>query len=187
MRSEELQKMLEEKSIREIGEVVEALRPLILSSIYKYYNKPYLYDELFQEGCVEVVEGFLDYEPERGISFPAYMKTRLRFFYLGKNRRMEILSLDEANEQGDALIDTLEDDFNLEEYFENQEQYRKLQIAISHLPPRQLDMINEFYLKGKSLKEIAKEYGLSYRSCVNSKAQGLKNLRKYLEREDLNT
>ncbi len=68
-------------------EIVVELKPLILSSLRKYYNKAYLYDELFQEGCVKVVEAVLDYDPTLKVPFLAYIKKRLYYFYLGKNHK----------------------------------------------------------------------------------------------------
>lgn len=179
--------LLQEKAIRctakDMEEIVEALRPLIISSIRKYYYKPHLFDELFQEGCVEIIEGLFDYDTSKNIPFLAYIKTRLYYFYLGKNHNREHLSLDKPNEQGDTMIDFLIDEIDIEEDFLTKEKYRDLQIAVSLLPERQRQIIIDFYFKEIPLKDIAEQIGIQYRSCVNSKTQGIANLRKYLNKQ----
>ena len=179
MKKEELQKRAVRCSGEDIEVIVEALRPLILSSIRKYYNKLHLYDELFQEGCVEVVEALLDYNPSTNIPFLAYIKKRLYDFYLGKKHNKEDISLDKENEEGDALIELLQSETDIEGEYLEKEEYRELQIAVSTLPERQRNIIVDFYFRRMKLQDISERYGISYRSCVNSKAQGLENLRKY--------
>lgn len=189
MKKEEMQKRAERCTGEDMEEIVKDLRPLILSSIRKYYNKIYLYDELFQEGCVEVVEALLDYDPFTKVPFLAYIKKRLYYFYLGKNHKKEEISLDKENEEGDALIELLASDTDIEGDFLEKTEYKELQIAVSRLPERQRNIVIDFYFHRMKLKEISLKYGISYRSCVNSKTQGLENLRAYyrdkLEREQM--
>lgn len=179
MKKEEIQLRAVRCSEEDMVKIVEALRPLILSSIRKYYNKRHLYDELFQEGCVEIIEGLLDYDAEKGIPFIAYIKKRLYYYYLGKNHNKEELSLDKENEEGDSLISLLQSDVDIEKDLLNKEEYRELQIAVSRLPERQRNIIIDFYFRKMKIKDIGEKYGISYRSCVNSKTKGLHNLRKH--------
>ena len=126
-----------------------------------------------------MVEALLDYNPSTNIPFLAYIKKRLYYFYLGKNHNKEEISLDKENEEGDSLIELLQSETDIEGEYLEKEAYRELQIAVSCLPERQRNIIVDFYFRRMKLQDISERYGISYRSCVNSKAQGLKNLRKY--------
>ena len=79
-----IEKIIEEKDISNAHIVVEAYKPLLISSIKKYYNKNHQFEELLQEGILEIIESIRDFDQSRNIPFSGYLKRRIYYFYLGK-------------------------------------------------------------------------------------------------------
>lgn len=50
-----------------LGEIVESLQPLLISSIRRYYNKPKEYDDLMQDGNLKIIESINDYDLDKGV------------------------------------------------------------------------------------------------------------------------
>ncbi len=63
---------------------------MIISSIRRYYNRIELYDDLIQEGYEIILIAIDDYDPAKGAYFLGYIKTMLKYLYLGKYRESSI-------------------------------------------------------------------------------------------------
>lgn len=164
--------------------VVDAYKPLLISSIRKFYNKPNLYEELLQEGILEVCNAILDYDVTKNISFGGYLKTRICYFYLGKNNYKEnTVSLDEkiVDDESLTLNDILQDSTNIEEEFILREDNEVLYNALERLTNRQRNIVVDFYFNKLSLNDISVKYDISYRTAVNTKTASLKKMKVFLE------
>lgn len=102
-------------------EIYETFKPLIIKSIQKYCFNGQDMDELINEGLAEIFYAILDYDPERKVNFNGYLKSRLRFYYLNKNRDRKDLSLNSTSsmeDSGEEYIDFLKSEFDLVTFIE---------------------------------------------------------------------
>ncbi len=184
MNSYELQveKIIEEKDMKNVDVIIKKYHPLLVSSIRRYYNKPHEFDELYDEGILEICEALKDYEKSKNSSFGGYLKSRLYYFYLGKNNLQEILSLDKPlGEENDiSLMDILEDEQDIQEDYNRSLEYGSLYDSLKILTKRQKNILLDFYINGLSIQQIAEKYHIKYRTAFNTKKTALEKLKKYL-------
>lgn len=174
--NEDIKKALE-ACVEKRGEIVEKLEPLIKSSISKYYYRFQDFDDLVQDGRLEILECFETFDPGKNVHFLGYVKTRLRYLYLNKNRIVEEESVE--NSDGTSLLDFLGSDEDVEADLMEKESLRELKEGLQSLAPKERETVLDFYIKNMSLKEIARAKGLSYSTVSNNKVRALKKLREY--------
>ncbi len=89
----EVVKLLEKSKAGDL-EAIEILlyklKPLILASIRRYYNKVDEYDDLIQEGYEIILVAIEEYEENRGTQFLGYVKLQLKYHYLNKHREKNL-------------------------------------------------------------------------------------------------
>ncbi len=162
-------------------ELLTRLRPLILTSIRKYYNKRNMYDDLIQEGYIVVLQAIEDYDESRGTNFLGYVKMHLRFYYLNMNRKVKhSISLNIFTGKNDSieLIDMIADGgVNVDDIVLKKESLQELWTSLSSLAKRQKEVIYLFYIENMSMVEISKKLQISYRTVVNTKTKAIKNLK----------
>ncbi len=167
--------------IRAKEELVFKLKPLIMASIRRYYNKIEEYDDLVQEGYEMILEGIEEFDETKGSHFLGYIKLKLKYHYLNKHREKENhYSLNEPIGDGELeILDTIEgqevDPLDNLLQLELQEDLRK---SINSLTKRQKQIIIEFYINQLSIGEIAEKLNISYRTVVNTKTNAINNLKK---------
>lgn len=162
--------------------IVEKLTPLIIKSIRRYYNNLNEFEELLQEGKLEVLECIENYDVNHETYFIGYTQSMLRFLYLNKHKikRTTSLNVRIGEDEDGELIDLIPDDLNIEELIIQEEVKKDLYNALDKLTKRQKEVVYYFYFRKMSIQNIAELLGISYRTVVNIKVQGLEKLRKYL-------
>ena len=160
-------------------EILKRLKPLILVSIKRYYNRPDQYEDLIQDGNLRVLEAIGDYDFNKGIHFLGYIKTVLRYMYLDKHKERLQSSLNEKLGDGEKeLVDLLlSNDRDILDAMVDRESYQALYRAISRLTERQRQVVILYYMEGLTMEAIGKRLGISYRTVVNLKATALENLK----------
>ncbi|HHV38341.1 MAG TPA: sigma-70 family RNA polymerase sigma factor [Tepidimicrobium sp.] len=159
------------------------LKPLVLSSIRRYYNRKELYDDLIQEGYEVILKAMEDYDPDRGVYFLGYVKAMLKYRYIGKHRERQLYSLNlEVDDSGRELVDLIQGKEDPTSDVLDKEVREKLFCALGHLAPRQREVIIYFYIHDLSMREIAKRLGIAYRTVVNTKARAIEKLREKIVR-----
>lgn len=158
------------------------LKPLIISSIRRYYNRIDLYEDLIQEGYEIILIAIEDYDPNKGAHFLGYVKIMLKYHYLEKHRERQFLSLNELIDfTRTELIDLIEgDEKSPVDRIIDMEQNQILLDSINFLTKRQREIIVLFYIKGYSIDKIGKMLGISYRTVVNIKTSGINKLKKII-------
>lgn len=159
-------------------EIVNRLKPLIISSIRRYYNKPNEYEDLIQDGILKLLECIRDYEPSKDVHFLGYVKTMLRYLYLDKHKMKLHHSLNEPVGDGEnELLDLLvsEDKGPLELILDKENNSYLLE-ALNSLSDRQREVIIMFYFKNMKMEDIAEKLGISYRTVVNTKVRAIEKL-----------
>lgn len=157
------------------------LKPLILSSIRRYYNRIDLYDDLIQEGYEIILRAIEDYDPHRKVNFLGYVKVLLKYHYLDKHKEKQIRSLNaEIDEKGTEIMDLIQGDEGEDPMSKaiDREWKEELLGVLDYLTKRQRDIVVYFYIDKLSIKEISHRLGISYRTVVNTKTVAIKKLRK---------
>lgn len=165
-------------------ELLLKLKPLIISSIRRYYNNRSCYDDLIQEGYEVILKCVEEHDPLKGATFLGYTKTMLKFHYLNKHKEKIHLSLNERVGDGEnEIIDFLEgEEMEILDSIILKEEKRLLLDSLNCLTERQRQVVIYYYIEGKSIGEIAKILGISYRTVVNTKTNSLNKLRKIIVR-----
>ncbi|NLW39971.1 MAG: sigma-70 family RNA polymerase sigma factor [Tissierellia bacterium] len=178
----EIEKLLvlsKEGDVEAKERLLNKLTPLIISSIRRYYNKKDQYDDLMQDAYETILLAIEEYDPQKGVKFLGYVKAMLKYRLLEKHRERDFLSLNSPMEEGE-FIDMLEDPESPMDIALEREERKLLLQALKALAPRQREVIIAFYIDGLSIQQIADKLGLSYRTVVNSKTQGLKKLKNIM-------
>ena len=113
--------------------IYKAFEPLIISSIKNYYDRADIFEELIDDGKTAIME----YDGSKNVPFNYYLKQRLRFFYLKKNPRRSVQSLNFTNEDGDEIMNLIESDENIEQNFEDRLEIKELYEKVRKLPEKQ--------------------------------------------------
>ena len=158
--------------------IYKAFEPLIISSIQKYYDRADIFEELVDDGKTEIMYAIMEYDGSKKVPFNYYLKQRLRFFYLKKNPRRSVSSLNYTNEDGDEVMNLIESDENIEQDFEDRLEIKKLYEKVRKLPDKQQKIIYENFLREKSAREICKELNMKQSTFYNTRSKALENLRK---------
>lgn len=166
-----------------MAELIKNMQPLIHSAIRRY-GKDDDREDLYQEACIILIESVYNYEPDRGVPFLSYVKSRIYYgiFNLTRNNTYHI-SINQPLEEGgtDTLEDIIEDpEAQLEEKIIHKAEIDRLRSAIKHLSPKQRQVIELHYLAGMSLKDIAKARGVHYKGVLRLKERALKKLAKII-------
>lgn len=136
----------------DLEKILEAYRPLIISSIQRYANYPHLFEDLYQDGVVEIISALNDYDEDTGVSLGWFLKVRLRTFFINKQkyeRRRMALPLESADKK--AGNDPFEGHLN--RAFVN-----KLMVGLSS---EERDVIRFRYFDNLSAKETAGALGFN--------------------------
>lgn len=161
-------------------ELLLRLHPLIISSIKRYYNRINMYDDLIQEGYEIILLCIQDYDSNKGAYFLGYIKLKLKYHYLNKHKEKDILSLNQTiGEDEKEIIDLIEG--NEKEPIDiviKKEETNILLESLKNLSKRQKQILVEYYINRLSISQIANKLGISYRTVVNTKTNGINKLKK---------
>lgn len=162
--------------------IVEKLTPLIIKSIRRYYNNLSEFEELVQEGRLEVLLCIENYDVNHQTYFIGYTQAMLRFLYLNKHKikRTTSLNINIGEDEDGELIDLIPDDFDIEDLIIKEEVRNELYSALDKLTKRQKEVVYYFYFRKMPIQDMADLLGISYRTVVNIKVQSLEKLRKHM-------
>ncbi len=133
-------------------EILKKYEPLIKASIKKYCPVMKEYEDLFQDGCLFILNSLKNFDPHRGTTFGAYIKSGLRIYYLDTFRYLRKHS-DSLPYSDEILTPTLE-----EEVFPFS---KDLSDALGLLPSKERQVIQMIYYRGMKLASVASELNVS--------------------------
>jgi len=163
--------------------IIERLEPLIKKSIRKYYFGHMDYEDLLQEGRLRLLKEIDRFEPERGTIFIGLARKSLEFLYCELRRKKLPLCLLNVCLGGDDKreeIDFIEEAVNTEDLCLGNELRDLMKEAFAGLEPIHADMIADYFIRGKSLRQIAGERNIHYMTAVQRKRRALEELGKNL-------
>ncbi len=162
-----------------MAQLIQKMQPLIYSAIRRY-GRDGDREDLYQEACVILIESVYNYEPDRGVPFLHYIKSRIYYGIFNRTKNnIHHISIHQPLEDGEA--DTLEDIIEdpkaqLEQKVIEQDEIDRLRSALDHLSPKQRQVIELHYFAGMTLKDIAKARGVHYKGVLRLKERALKKL-----------
>lgn len=163
--------------------LLNKLRPLIISSINKYYPNSRDFEDLIQDGNIVILECINNYDISKGVYFLGYVKTMLKYNYLQNHRLKTTISLNtpigEDNE-GEMIDLLVSEDFQPLEVILMREKDKKLSKCLSVLTERQREIVIYYYMEKYSIGQIAKHLNISYRTVVNTKTKAIEKLQNEL-------
>lgn len=163
--------------MKKIEEIIMAYRPLILASISRYCNLPGFFDDLYQDGVVEIIEATKEYDPAKG-TVGGYLKTRLKLFYINKYKRLirrETDDIDKIKVKDQPSVMAIADHEN------------KMLVArlLSTLDPDERTVIELTFLMDMRAAEVSRIMGISKRRVYHLKEKAMNKLKKTSTRENL--
>jgi len=181
-----------EKEADAMNEIMVMLTPLIKHSIHQYFLAGMDEEDLLQEGYLTVTQCLSEFDPKKGVPFLGFIKSRLRFLYMDMGRKTNKEQCDSLNQTVNnlkepvELIDLLPDpEASIDGELLHAEDLYWLHEALSVLSHREHQIIRLSFYEKKCLEDIARELGLTYRTVVNTKANGLNKLRDYWQKNRL--
>ena len=161
-------------------EVIVRLKPLVISSIKRYYYNIAQYEDLIQDGNLAILEAINTFDSSKGIHFLGYIKVTLKYLYLNKHRIKATVSLNEPiGDDNMEMMDLLKDEAPspLDEII-SLEDMEELNRLLNILTSRQREVIILYYIENISIDEIANRLDISYRTVVNTKVRAMEKMRK---------
>lgn len=163
-------------------ELLARFKPLMIATIKRHHTGSD-WEDLLQAAALSILEGIQAYDAQKGIPFPAYIKTKLNFDIYNlcrKNRNILSYQLSINNEEQDPLSWLADDTIDIQQQILRKEQTTALHTALAELQPKHRELIVLHFFKNITLKEIAEEMGISYKTAQRYKARGLKRLAELL-------
>jgi RNA polymerase sporulation-specific sigma factor len=166
-------------------EIMDRLKPLLFS-VVKRYAWALDREEMLQEARLAVLEGIREFDEARGIPFLAFIKRKLMFHVYNKARKQRIsysLNTSAGEEETQDFLDLLPDESAdpLGDIL-HKECTSAVQSALDQLDPRQKQVILLHFFQGTSLKSIAEQQSLSYKTILRLKDKALAALKDSLNK-----
>lgn len=167
-------------------EILDRLKPLIYA-VLKRYAWSLDWEEMLQEASLAVLEGIQEFDEARGIPFLAYIKNKLKFGIYNKARKQRVtysLNTSAIEEDAQDFLDLLMDENAdpLGDYLKK-EKISAIQSALEQLDPRQKQVICMHFIHGTSLKAIAEQLNVSYKTVLRAKDKALSILEDVLGKQ----
>ena len=153
--------------------------PLLISMARKFPS--FDYDEDIDETRMILMECIPSYDESKG-TFGNFLKNQLRYHYLDRNKGKIIQSLDDFDQDGNPIVDTISDDYDFESAIVEKEKYKDLYLAISKLSEKDREIIRLKYWEDLSNKEIGDILNISAKTVSNRHSLSLKKLKDLMER-----
>lgn len=161
-----------------INALIERYKYLIIKEAARYHIPGYDFEDVVQHGYLSVIKAVHKYRLGSNSAdgyFINTIKNNFKDLLKGKVKHYREIP-------DDSLLDinTQSYEFTLEDQIIAYEQVKKLYEALDKLSEEDRDIIERFYLKGESLKEIACDMDEGYYKAVRIKEKALMELRELM-------
>ena len=137
------------------------------------------YDEDIDQTRMILVECIPAYDESKG-TFGNFLKNQLRYHYLDRAKKQNPQSLDDFDQNGNPIVDTIPDDYDFEVHI--LENYKDLYLSIGQLSQKDQEIIRLKYWEDLSNAEIGHILNISTKTVANRHSLSLKKLKKLMER-----
>lgn len=160
-------------------QIIDSYMPLLVSMARKFPS--FDYDEDIDQTRMILVECIPSYDESKG-TFGNFLKNQLRYHYLDRAKGKIIQSLDDFDQDGSPIVDTIYDDYDFESVIVEKEKYKNLYLTISKLSEKDREIIRLKYWEDLSNKEIGEIFHISPKTVANRHSLSLKKLKDLMER-----
>jgi RNA polymerase sigma factor (sigma-70 family) len=162
-----------------LGKIIAYFIPIILKEASKWKISCYEYEDLVQHGYLSVIKAVNMFEGEENKFIPYCIKTiKTNYKALLKGQIKHHREIPSEN----ILDNSNEYSFTIEDEIIAYESMKELYKALDKLTPEEIEVINSFYIKNNTLKEIANSTNKSYNSVRYIKNKAIKKLQSMLEK-----
>lgn len=158
-------------------QIIDSYMPLLISMARKFPS--FDYDEDIDHTRMILVECIPAYDESKG-TFGNFLKNQLRYHYLDKAKKQSPQSLDDFDQNGNPIVDTIPDDYDFEVHI--LENYKDLYLSIGQLSQKDQEIIRLKYWEDLSNAEIGHILNISTKTVANRHSLSLKKLKKLMER-----
>lgn len=151
--------------------------PLLISMARKFPS--FDYDEDIDQTRMILVECIPAYDESKG-TFGNFLKNQLRYHYLDRTKKLNPQSLDDFDQNGNPIVDTIPDDYDFEVQILNN--YKDLYLAIGQLSQKDQEIIRLKYWENLSNAEIGHILNIYSKTVSNRHSFSLKKLKDLMER-----
>jgi RNA polymerase sigma factor (sigma-70 family) len=164
---------------REASEqLLSRFKPLIYATIKRHHNGPN-WEDVLQSAALCLLEGIHAFDEQKGIPFPAYIKTKLNYdiYNLCRKERSIVSRSIQVDQDGlDPLDFVMDEGADPQGDLLKKEQNAAIQEALAALDPKQREVIVLYFYHRLTLMCIARRMGVSYKTVQRYKARALKSL-----------
>lgn len=165
------------------GLLIKRLEPLIYKMMLRVPKQYRDVDDLYQQSALIILNLLNSYDESKNITFPAYVKINLTYYYLDRTKLKRVyISLDDNKEDSVPLLEKIQDltiNNQQSNYIERKENINNINNALKALTNKQKVAVVSFYIQNKSITEIANLLDCSYSTAVKHKTKGMEKIRKY--------
>lgn len=157
-------------------------QPLVYSLMRRFFVPKERWEDVSQDAFVQLLECAASYDPSHEVSFEAYYKIQLQYFFFNQIRKKsELLIVDRDWLLGTSMADQVESPLgNAQALAITGETSQEISGALARLTDRQRQAVILFYFDNMTLTQVAKEMGCSYNVASKHKDRGVRNLRQIL-------
>lgn len=170
-----------DKDQEAIIDLIQSLTPMILSRIRRIHPYTPSREDLVQEAHVLLLDCLESYSRDKKVPFVHYYHMQLQYLLWDlakKESKAALCLLDQPDPTGQAPVDQLESDTNIEEDLFQEEAHKELRDLVASLPQREAQVIQLHFFAQLGLSEISGYLNLSYQTVANTKTRALKKLRR---------
>lgn len=165
--------------------LIEQYQPLVFKEARRWQIRPDLLPDALQEGTVGLIEAVERFDYTRHVAFPLFAVHRIRgaiVTYLQKEGRQAV-SLDEADENGQTLGETLPDQaVDIEEQTGQHLLLEHVTKTLARLPEKEQIVVAGVYLEDKAQKRLAQDLDVSLPYIYRLQKRGIRRVRGMLSR-----
>ena len=158
-------------------QIIDSYMPLLISMARKFPS--FDYDEDIDETRMILVECIPSYDDSKR-TFGNFLKNQLRYHYLDKAKGQIPQSLNEFDQNGSPIVDTIYDDFDFESDIIKKDKYKDLYLAMGKLSQKDQEIIRLKYWQDLSNVEIGHILNISAKTVANRHSLSLKMLKDLL-------
>lgn len=166
--------------------LIERYQPLVFKETMRWHIRPDLLADAVQEGTLGLIEAVERFDYKRNVAFPLYAIHRIRgeiVDYLNKEGHRTALSLDETDEHGMTLRDSLSDGSeDLADRTGRRILFEHVSGILSRLPEKEQIVVEGVYLQDKQQKHIARDMEVSLPYVYRLQKRGIRRVRGMLSR-----
>lgn len=166
--------------------LIEQYQPLVFREVRRWQVRADIVSDTLQEGTLGLIEAVERYDYRRGVAFPLFAVHRIRgavLDYLKREGAVRALSLDEPDERGVTLQETLCDEQpDPAEVTHRQLLLDKVSHVLQRLPDKEQAVVEGVYLNDVAQKYLAQRLDISLPYVYRLQKRGIRRVRGMLSR-----